>query len=200
MDQNSAPDGGTSTREAIIEAAGRLFYRFGFQAVGVDRIAQESDVAKMTLYRYFPSKDDLIVAYLSRASDQFWDWLDGAAATADAPIDKVLAIFDRLEDRCRSAKFVGCTFQSAAAEFPDRGDPINQVAREHKEKLRERMQALLDGGGIANARAASNQLVLVMEGALASARLLALPVPAREAGGAARAILQAHSSPPTDAM
>ena len=182
----------TRSRESIAVAASNLFYRFGFQAVGVDRIVEESGISKMTLYRYFPSKDDLIVEYLNRSAEEFWHWFDEGLAAVDDPLDQIVAVFDRLEDRCRSARFVGCTFQSVAAEFPDRDHPANRVAREHKELLRDRFEALLQEADVSDPRTTANQLMLIMEGALASARVVALPVPAREAGGAARAIIKAQ--------
>lgn len=179
----------SATRERIIESASHLFYCFGYQAVGVDRIADESGVAKMTMYRHFNTKDDLIIEHLRLSAKEFWDWFDGAAAEAEDPKGMLLAVFDALEDRCRSARFVGCTFQAAAAEFPDRGHPVHKAARRHKQELRGRLEALARAAGLKPADDVANRLVLIMEGALASARLLSLPVPAREAAAAARAVL-----------
>jgi len=83
-----------AARERILEAASRLFLRDGFRAVGVDTIVAEAGIAKMTLYTHFPSKDDLIVAYLERANGQFWEWLDGASAGVDDPRARLVAMFD----------------------------------------------------------------------------------------------------------
>jgi hypothetical protein len=71
-----------------------LFLRHGFRAVGVDTIVAEAGVAKMTLYAHFPSKDDLIVAHLDRANEQFWEWLEGAGAGVDDPKRKLVAMFE----------------------------------------------------------------------------------------------------------
>lgn len=107
-------------RKRILEAAGRLFLRNGYRAVGVDTIVAEAGVAKMTLYAHFPSKDDLIVAYLERANEQFWAWLEGAAAGAEDPRAKLVAMFDA----------VGCspTAHSAWAA-PSRGPRVSSPTR-----------------------------------------------------------------------
>lgn len=193
---SSPPDGSavSSARERLVEAASILFYRFGYQAVGVDRIVSDSGVAKMTLYRHFASKDDLIVEYLERYEAEFWEWFAGAAAEMDDPLQSILAIFTALEERCRSARCVGCPFQAAAAEFPDRDHPAHRAARAHKEELRRRLARMAKDVGTPDPDAIANQLALIMEGALASVRLLALPVPAREARTAAEAILLRSSN------
>lgn len=181
-------------RERLVEAASILFYQFGYQAVGVDRIVADSGVAKMTLYRHFTSKDDLIVEYLERYETEFWTWFAAAAAESDDPLQKLLAIFEALEERCRSARCVGCPFQAAAAEFPDRDHPANRAARAHKEELRRRLARMAQDAGTPDPDPVANQLALIMEGAFASVRLLALPVPAREARTAAEAILLKSST------
>ena len=74
-----------SARDRILDTVSQLFYRDGYHAVGIDTIVERSGVAKMTLYRHFPSKDDLIAAYLERANAEFWDWLDGEITGVDDP-------------------------------------------------------------------------------------------------------------------
>jgi len=109
-----------SARERILDAAGVLFSREGFHAVGIDTITAESGVAKMTLYRHFPSKDALIAAYLNRVDDNFWRWLDGLVADIDRPLDKITAVFEGVSALASSPEFLGCSFQMAALEFRDR--------------------------------------------------------------------------------
>src|SRR5918994_980229 len=84
-----------SARERILDTASRLFYRHGFVSVGVDTITAEAGVAKMSLYRHFPSKDDLIGAYLERSNEQFWTWFDGALGEG-APRAQLMRLFDEL--------------------------------------------------------------------------------------------------------
>jgi AcrR family transcriptional regulator len=110
-------------RERILEAAGRLFLRHGYRAVGVDTIVAEAGVAKMTLYAHFPSKDDLIVVYLERANEQFWAWLEGATAAAGDPRARLVAMFNAVGRLADSPQCLGCTFQEAVGEFPDPEHP-----------------------------------------------------------------------------
>lgn len=190
MNQSRSSDETVPNDELILEAASRLFYHFGIQSVGVDKIADAAGVAKMTLYRYFPSKDDLIIAYLDRASKEFWKWFDEAAEARDDPAERLIAVFDALSEYCRSARCMGCAFQAAAAEFPNHDHPANERARAHKHRLRERLESMAAAAGYGDADDVANRLVLLIEGALASVRLLSLPVPAREARPAAEAILR----------
>src|SRR6266545_3180182 len=109
-----------SARDRILDTASELFYRDGYQAVGIDTIIARSGVAKMTLYRHFRSKDDLIAAYLERSNAEFWAWLDGEIAAARSPRAKLIASFDATAKLASSVRCLGCTFQAAASEFPDR--------------------------------------------------------------------------------
>src|SRR5688500_10043315 len=101
-------------RDRILDTASRLFYQRGFLGVGIDEIVAESGVAKMTLYRHFPSKDDLVVAYLKRADDEFCDWFERALATERDPQAKIMAVFTGLGALAQSAQCLGCTFQMSA--------------------------------------------------------------------------------------
>lgn len=104
-------------RERILAKAGELFYRHGIHAVGVDRIIKESNVAKMTFYKYFPSKSKLIVAYLSYRNELWLQTLKEIAGR-DAPVvDRILAVFDVLDDAFHAPDFQGGPFIKALAEF-----------------------------------------------------------------------------------
>src|ERR1041384_4616719 len=99
-------------RERILETADRLFYEQGIRAVGVDTVAAEAGISKRTLYNYFPSKDDLIVAYLSRR-------FRTVPLTGDPPAAQILEQFDRLERAFASGRFRGCPFVNAVAELKE---------------------------------------------------------------------------------
>ena len=119
-----------SARERILEAADELFSRQGVRAVGIDAIIERSGVARMTLYRHFPSKDALVLAFLERR-ENLWtkDWL--SARWSGAPTirgARLLAIFDTFDAWFRSEDFEGCWFINVLLEFSEPSDPINRQA------------------------------------------------------------------------
>jgi len=181
-----------AARERILEAATRLFLRDGFRAVGIDTIIAEAGVAKMTLYAHFPSKDDLIVAYLERANEQFWEWLDGASAGVDDPRARLLAMFDAVGKLANSPRCLGCTFQGTAAEFPDPEHPGHRVALAHKQAVRARLRTLAEHAGLREPDDLADQLLLLMDGAWVAARMFGPDNPSMQAAAAARALIEAH--------
>ncbi|MCB0871772.1 MAG: TetR/AcrR family transcriptional regulator [Thermoleophilia bacterium] len=179
-------------RERILAAARRLFIDEGFRAVGIDRIIAEAGVAKMSLYRHFPSKDDLIVAHLEASNRQFWEWLEGAVADIDEPRARMVGIFAAVERLATSPACVGCTFQSAAAEFPERGHPGHQVAIAHKQAVIDRFTELGRQADLDRPEDLAAALLLLMDGAWTAARVFGPVNPARGLEGAAAALIAAH--------
>jgi|ERR1044071_7469150 AcrR family transcriptional regulator len=114
-----------SPRDRILLTAAELFYRHGIHSVGIDRIIEESGVAKMTFYRHFPSKARLVAQYLAQ-KEQNWQSLVAqfTGGAGKVPAEKLLAIFDALELAIKNPGFCGCPFIKALAEFgPERKDP-----------------------------------------------------------------------------
>jgi AcrR family transcriptional regulator len=177
-----------SARERILETASRLFYRHGFVSVGVDTITAEAGVAKMTLYRHFPSKDVLIVAYLERSNEQFWKWFDGALGQG-APRGQLVRVFDELGNFATSPACFGCMFQLAAADFPDAEHPANRIALAHKTAVLERLRQLSTQAGSSDPDALAAQLLLLMDGAFVASRMFRSSSPAGHVGPAAAAII-----------
>ena len=188
-DANQLP----SARERILATAGRLFYAQGYHAVGIDTIVAESGVAKMTLYRHFPSKDDLIVAYLERANQQFWSWLTSAVVDAGTPRARLVAAFEAVGKLAGSPQCLGCTFQGAAAEFPAVEHRAHQVALAHKQAVRQWFQDLAEQAGLREPAALATQLLLLVDGAWVAARMFGTDNPAKLAVQAAEALIEAHS-------
>jgi AcrR family transcriptional regulator len=188
MDHTTAQ---TKPRDRILEAAGRLFLRHGFRAVGVDTIIAEAGVAKMTLYAHFPSKDDLIVAYLERADEQFWAWLEDASV-ADGLRAKLVAMFDAVGKLADSPQCLGCTFQGTAAEFPDPEHPGHRVALGHKQAVVARLRTLAEDAGLRDPADLAQQLLLLMDGAWVAARMFGPHNPGVQVAAAARALIRAH--------
>jgi AcrR family transcriptional regulator len=178
-----------SVRERILQTAQRLFYRDGFHAVGIDTIIAEAGVAKMSLYRHFPSKDDLIVGYLQESNRRYWDWLDGAVAGIDDPESKLIGMFEAIEKLATSPECMGCAFQGTAAEFPDRDHPGHQVALAHKESVRRRFATLAGKAGLRAPEELADQLLLLMDGAWVAARMYGPHNPAHGLATTARTLI-----------
>lgn len=161
-------------RERILQTARDLFYREGARAIGVDRIVAESGVAKTSLYRWFPSKDDLITAFLAEEERERWRcWDSNATRFANAtPLEELRGIFIGLEHQIASARFRGCPFLNAVAELPDSAHPARAVCHRVTLELRKRLLELVTRIGVRNPRQLSDQLTLLVEGALASGQLM----------------------------
>jgi AcrR family transcriptional regulator len=181
-----------SARDRILETAIRLFYRDGFRAVGIDTIIAEAGVAKMSLYRHFPSKDDLIVAYLEESNRRYWEWLDAEIAGIQDPSERLVGMLKAIEKLATSPECLGCTFQGTAAEFPDRDHPGHQVALSHKNTVRERLIAVASEAGLKDPDALGDQLLLLTDGAWVAARMFGPDNPARGLAAAAEALIDAH--------
>lgn len=133
---NLSPTADLAPRERILAKAGELFYRYGIHAVGVDRIIKESNVAKMTFYKYFPSKSKLIAAYLGYRN-ALWLQALREIAERDVPVpDRILAVFDLLDHAFHAPDFHGCPFIKALAEFgadPQEQDILSELASHFKQ-------------------------------------------------------------------
>lgn len=188
----------TAARDRILETAERLFYRDGYRAVGVDTIVAESGVAKMTLYRHFPSKDDLIAAYLQRTNEQLLSWMETLAAPHRDQRRALEAIFDGVAKLASSPECLGCAFVGASAEFPEFDNPGHRVALEHKRAVLDRFRGLAREAGARDPKALAEELLLVMDGAWSAARVFGPGSHGRRAAAAARALIAAQVPAATD--
>ncbi len=179
-------------RERILEAADTLFYRDGFVGVGVDTIIAKSRVAKMTLYRHFPSKDELIVAYLERADQRFWVWFDKSLGRGE-PLEQLLHLFESLGQFTTSPQcFGGCMFQHAAADFPDPDHRAHQVALGHKTAVLRRLSDLAERAGADDPGGLAAQLLMLMDGAFVAAGMFGTDSAAAHVGSAANALIRSQ--------
>jgi AcrR family transcriptional regulator len=149
----------------------------------------------MTLYAHFPSKDDLIAAYLERANERFWHWLDAAVAGVDDPRAKLVSMFDAVGKLANDPQCLGCTFQGTAAEFPDPDHPGHRVALAHKQAVLARLGTLAREADLRDPEALADQLLLLMDGAWVAARMFGPHNPSAQVAAAATALIQAHSQP-----
>ncbi|MBY5748278.1 TetR/AcrR family transcriptional regulator [Rhizobium leguminosarum] len=155
-----------SISDHILASAGALFYREGIRAVGIDRIIEETKVAKATLYRHFPSKDHLVAAYLQDRHQRVIRSLEEALDEVPGPRDQLDLIFERLHEKADSPEFRGCAFALAVAEHGD-SERVVTVARAHKATVSQMFRALMERAGIETAQPAGH-LSLLYEGALAT--------------------------------
>jgi len=170
--------------ERILETTDRLFYRQGIRAVGVDTIAAEAGISKRTLYNHFPSKDELIVAYLSRR-------LHPILPSEAPPAEQIMGYFDGLGRVFAGKGFRGCAFVNAVAEVGESTHPARGVAITFKEQRRVWFRDLLARLDADDADGLATQLMLLVDGAIAAALVRGDAAMARAAGDAARTLLEA---------
>ena len=183
---------GSAARERILQTAERLFYRDGYHAVGVDTIVAESGVAKMTLYRHFPSKDDLIAAYLERTNEQLLAWMEGLIAPHDDPREVLEAVFEGVAKLASSPECLGCAFVGAAGEFPEPDHPGHRAAAQHKRAVVDRLRELAERAGAKDPNALAEELLLIMDGAWSAARVFGPGSHGRRAEVAAKALISSR--------
>jgi AcrR family transcriptional regulator len=177
-------------RERILETADRLFYLRGIRAVGVDTVAAEIGISKRTLYNHFPSKDELIAAYLQRRFTQ-------APPSDKPPVDQILGTFDRLERGFASKDFRGCPFVNAVAELGAEDEPVKRIALAFKESRRLWFRDRLKQLDVTDADGLATQLQLLVDGAIALDLVRKDPSLARAAKEAAKVLL-AHAGVKVD--
>lgn len=177
-------------RDDLIEAAIRLFNRHGYHATGVDRLIEETGIAKTTLYRHFASKEELIVAALARVDEIARDELRAfVEAASDDPRERILATFGQLAIWLEEAEFKGCPFVAAAAEYGGATDPVFQQVRLHKRLNLAYFEELVRAARIPEPRMIARQLVMLHEGAVAFAQVLGTEGVAAEARKAAERLI-----------
>lgn len=181
-------------KDKLFQTAARLFYQHGYRAIGVDTIAAEARIGKMTLYRHYPSKDDLIVAFLRQSDADFWGYFEQSAADAPTARGKLQAFFDSLRDYVLSPDCYGCPFLNVASEFPETDYAGHQVALEHKQAVRAHFEQLAQEAGARQPKALANGLFLLMDGAYVAARMFGSSPdnPAAGVADAARQLIEAH--------
>ena len=173
-------------KDKVFQTAARLFYQNGYRAIGVDTIAAESGIGKMTLYRHYPSKDDLIVAYLKDSDEFFWTSFEQITKDAATPREKLLAFFESLQDYVTTPACYGCPFLNVATEYPETDYPGHQIAIEHKQSVRARFRQLAGEAGAKNPEVLADQLFLLMDGAYMASRMFGAKNPASHLAEAAR--------------
>lgn len=168
-DDVEAPPG--TARQRIIDTSYRLFSRRGVRAVGVDTVIAESGVAKMTLYRHFSSKDQLVLAFLARR-EELWTrgWVEAETARgADTPAAQLLAIFDIFDEWFHRDDFEGCSFINVLLEFEDPTHVLHRAAVGHLATIRGFVRGLATAAGVADPDNFARQWHVLMKGSIVAA-------------------------------
>ena len=163
-------------RDKVFDVAADLFYHKGIRAVGVETIVKRAGVAKISLYRGFASKDDLIVAYLAKRNENFWRQWDEAFARYDGdPRTQLRAIMTHLAARTTQPGYRGCPFINYCGEFPEASHPGHKVAAANKREMRRRFLKIAEALGAPEPKRTADSLLLLAEGAYAISQTLGGP-------------------------
>ena len=180
-------------RERILGAASDLFYRLGIRAVGVEAIAEAAGTNKMTLYRHFDSKDELVAEYLRQlAADagRFWDALE--VAHPGDPRAQLRGWLAAMQAHVIDTDQRGCALANAAIELPGKDHPARKVIEQFKTAQCERLVALCGATGIAEPELLADELFLLLEGARVSAQSLGPQGPASRLVRMGEALIASH--------
>jgi AcrR family transcriptional regulator len=178
-----------SMRERIVEAATELFYAQGLRAVSAEKIIAQVGITKVTFYRHFRTKDDLIVAYLERRAQWERDAIAAARRSADDVPDVFRIVSEAIgAESCRPG-FRGCPFINAAAEYADAQHPVRQAVDAHRRWFRQTIQDLLDEIEVPDSARIADQLVMLRDGAMVSGYLSDPQVVADALYNAGRAVI-----------
>jgi AcrR family transcriptional regulator len=169
----------SEARNRLLGSASRLFYAEGLHSVGIDRVIADAGVTRATLYRHFPSKDDLLVAYLAAADQAIRGQVAAAVEAGGTPAETVLAVATTIADGIRSPGFRGCAFLNAAAEYPDPDHPVHRAVLAHRAWFLSTVTELLAATGESAPEAAARHFVMLRDGAMA-AGCLSDPAPVCE--------------------
>jgi AcrR family transcriptional regulator len=184
-----------TARERILDTAEELFYQEGIRAIGIDTVIERSGVAKMSLYRNFASKEELIAAFLARRNEKYWAWWDGIMARhPESAAQQLEDLFRALPERICRPGYRGCSFLNAATEFPDAGHLGRQAALAHYEELRRRLLALCRRLKTTKPKELADQLLLLIEGAYTTGGILGYRDAVKSVTKAARELVRQHES------
>ena len=180
--------------DRILRSARELFYRQGIRAVGVDEIVANAGVTKPSLYRAFPSKDELAASYLRLYESEFWARFDAAAARHPSdPRAQLLDYLEGLAERSVSPDYRGCGLTNAAVEYPEPDHPARHVSEAHKAELRSRLRSMAAEMGAGDPAALADGIFLLLEGTLVSAQIFhgEADGPGSRVAGVARLLIDA---------
>jgi AcrR family transcriptional regulator len=162
--------GRSSKRETLLKVAERLFYEYGFRGVGLKQIISEANVATMTLYNHFPSKDNLVEEVLRVREERYWSYLDSfVEEDSDSPFILAVEAHGRW---LKEHSYKGDMFLRAIEDYAGTDNEIENIARGHKSKLLHYFQELAQSKGKENEKDLANQFTLLLEGTTSMTTLI----------------------------
>jgi AcrR family transcriptional regulator len=181
-------------RDRIMQTASALFYCRGIRAVGVDTIASEAGTNKMSFYRSFASKDELVAEYLRAEEREGWQWWDETVAEhAGNPRAQLEALFDVLVTNACQEGSRGCALANAAVEITEPDHPARPIVEQYKAEMRRRFRQLAHEMGAREPNSLGDALMLLWEGSYLTLLTLGRHGPVEGAAKAARALIAAYT-------
>ncbi|WP_411700431.1 TetR/AcrR family transcriptional regulator [Conyzicola sp.] len=155
----------SQARERLLSTASELFYREGIHSVGVDRVVLTAAVTRGTFYRHFPSKEDLVEAYLAREDSSIRLMVSEAFALESGPDELLELLIQAIADDVTFTRTRGCPFINASAEYPDASSPVRVAIRAHRDWFRSTLAMALEAAGRPNPETGASALVLLRDAA-----------------------------------
>jgi AcrR family transcriptional regulator len=157
----------STLKDKILEVSTDLFQTRGINSTGVDTIVAVAGTTKMTLYKYFHTKEELILEVLKKSQSDFETWLDDRLnSNSKKPADKIQRLFDYIEEWIASPSFIGVAFIKASAEFPNEENPIHKLSSQQSREFKQYIAKLASEAAIKDAEGLALQLSLLFEGAI----------------------------------
>ncbi|GAA2054805.1 TetR/AcrR family transcriptional regulator [Williamsia deligens] len=189
----ATPRSAPTTRDRILGAANELFYSQGIRATSADRIIEQVGITKVTFYRHFRTKSDLVVAYLEHQAAGERQWME-RLHDADDPLGSLRALAADLGAASCGPGFRGCAFINAAAEFSDPDDPVRGVVDGHRRWLLDTFADIAAEAGVGDTHATARQLMLLRDGAMVNGYLGTPSTVADALAGAFTSVIDANRS------
>lgn len=161
---------GAATRARILEAASEQFYAHGIRATSADRIIDQVGITKVTFYRHFRTKSDLVVAYLEQQAAAERAWLERVRRAGD-PAATLRSLASDIGAAGCTPGFRGCAFINAAAEFSDPDDPVRRAVDVHREWTRNYFAEIAGDANVQDVDAVARELMMLRDGAMVNGYL-----------------------------
>lgn len=181
----------STPRDRLLETARTLFLRDGVPRTGINAVTTEADVARMTLYNNFPSKEALVLAVFEQEAQRRRDAIEAAQAACGTGPEKALALFDVALELAAHHGFRGCAFINLAIEAAAPDSAMHAVAKRHKDWIRENLRAHLEDGDVADPDTLAEQICVLWDGGIVGAYVHGSDAPLRRAQETARTLLRA---------